>query len=436
MLEFKLPSAVVKQFENGLTLIHFHRTDIPKVYFRLGIRGGEKMDFSEPAGSVGLMSGMMKKGTKTRTYNEFAEAVDFTGGSLGASASKDFFYGQGEFLSEFASDGLALMSDMFRNPIFPEEQFQRDRDRSIADLENEKSSSGYIGRKFMTRQLYSPHPYGLSATADSLSSVTADSISALHARTIGPKDAFLVISGDVEFDEAVRLAGEMFGDWEAQEASAIDFPEKQYKPDVLLVDRPGSVQSSVSFGVPLFPRTDERYIRTLLSNQILGGGSSGRLFLTLREEKGLTYGAYSSMDVYVEAGSWIASAEVRGEATGEAIDGFMEEFDKIRSTEPTADELNSAKRYLAGAFPLRCETPAGMANLFLLQSLYGFPEDHWNSYLEAIEDVTTKDVLLSATEFLVDERMQVVIVGDAKTVLPQLGRYSTIRIVDIDGNEK
>ncbi|MEL6822906.1 MAG: pitrilysin family protein, partial [Calditrichota bacterium] len=308
MLEFKLPSAVVKRFENGLTLIHFHRSDIPKVYFRLGILGGEKMDFSEAAGSVDLMSGMMKKGTKTRTYNEFAEAVDYTGGSLGASASRDFFYGQGGFLSEFAGDGLGLMADMFRNPVFPEEQLVRDRDRSIADLENEKSSSGYIGRKFMTQQLYSPHPYGLSATAETLSSVTAETLSKLHARTIGPKNAFLVITGDIVFEKAAQLAEDMFGDWEEQQGASMDFPKLQYAPDVLLVDRPGSVQSSVSFGVPLFSRTDERYIRTRLCNQILGGGSSGRLFLTLREEKGLTYGAYSSMDVYLEAGGWISSA--------------------------------------------------------------------------------------------------------------------------------
>ncbi|MGH1362376.1 MAG: M16 family metallopeptidase [Calditrichia bacterium] len=436
MLEFHLPNAAVNTLPNGLTVISFERSDIPKIYYRVGLLAGEKLDPQGLSGSMDMMSTLMKKGTRSRNYQQFVEEIDFTGGSLGASTSKDFFYGYGEFLSEFAETGLELLADMFCNPVFPEKEVALELERAIVNLENEKSSSAYIGRKFMARQLYSPHAYGNFPDAETLAAINPQGLQQLHQANIKPSGSFVVIAGNISEKQAMDLAAKAFSNWQGT-APIIDLnTEPIYVPDVLFIDRPGSVQSSVSFGVPLFARKDERYSRTLVSNQILGGGSSGRLFLTLREEKGLTYGAYSSLDVYCDTGSWIASAEVRSDSTGEAIDGFLDEFARMRDSRASAAELQSAKRYLAGAFPMRCETPSGMANLFLLQSLYGFSDNYWNRYLDDLETVTVEDVQQTAQEFLTEQRMQIVVVGDAETVIPQLGRFETLRVVDIEGNEK
>jgi predicted Zn-dependent peptidase len=167
-------------------------------------------------------------------------------------------------------------------------------------------------------------------------------------------------------------------------------------------------------------------------NKILGGGGSGRLFMNLREQKGYTYGAYSSLLARKESGTFIANAEVRNDVILPAFEAFQQEFDRIRNEMVSSDELKNAKRFLRGIFPLQNETPASIAALALKQKLYELGKDYWNRYIRQIGDVSEIDVQQVAQKYLPGEGFITVIVGDADQLLGPLEALGKVEIYDLD----
>ena len=170
-------------------------------------------------------------------------------------------------------------------------------------------------------------------------------------------------------------------------------------------------------------------------NKILGGGGSGRLFMNLREEKGYTYGAYSSLLTRKDSGAFMANAEVRNDVTLPAIEAFHEEFSRIKNEKVDSDELKNAKRFLRGIFPLQNETPSSIASLALKQRLFELGEDYWNHYLREIGEVTATDVQKTASTFLQETTDVTVIVGDADRLLPSLEPLGEMSVYDLEDNK-
>jgi predicted Zn-dependent peptidase len=167
-------------------------------------------------------------------------------------------------------------------------------------------------------------------------------------------------------------------------------------------------------------------------NKILGGSGSGRLFLNLREEKGYTYGAYSTLNTYRESGAFLANAEVRTEVTVPALEAFHEEFERIKNEPVEAEELESAKRYLRGIFPLQNETASSIAALALRQKLYDLGENYWNRYIEQVGQVTAGDIQEMAGNYIRQDQMYTVLVGDAEKLGKSLQALGEVTIFDLE----
>jgi hypothetical protein len=171
-------------------------------------------------------------------------------------------------------------------------------------------------------------------------------------------------------------------------------------------------------------------------NQILGAGASSRVFMNLREEKGYTYGAYTRLDLKRLAGDFEATAEVRTAVTGDSLREFFYELERIRTDLVTDEELADAKNFLTGVFPIRAETQEGLTNLIVNQQLYELDEDYLQTYRENIESITREDVQDVAKKYIHPDRCAIVVVGDAKDVLPQAQEYATdVEIVDTEGRK-
>jgi len=435
LLRYKFPPVKQKKLSNGLTLLVIERRELPGVYFRLGIGVGEKHDPPEMKGAVEMVSQLLKKGAGARSYREIADAIDFVGGSLECSASADFFYLHGSFLKEYLQVGLELAGDMVIHPAFSPEELEKERAKILADLENEKSSPAFLAQRQMDVALYRPHPYSGHKTAESISKITRETLADLHRRYFSPAAACLAVAGDISFSEAAEQAERYFSAWQSRKSSPGEFsaPSNPASRVIYLVDRPGSEQVNITLGNRLFPTSHPDYEKAVVANKILGGGASGRLFLSLREQKGYTYGAGSSLDLFKETGGWIASAEVRPEVTDKALEGFFEEFEKLASEPAPETELQNAKRYLIGVFPLRNETPASIASLALRQKLYGLPKDYWDQYLVKIDAVSAEDVQTLARNYLRREQLAIVLVGDARQIAPKLKPFREVEILDLEG---
>ncbi len=436
LIQFQFPDVQEFHLDNGLEVLVIERRELPKVYFRVGVKFGEAMDPPAREGAVELMARLIKKGTEKRSFAEISEAIDFMGGAIDAASGKDDFYFYGDFLSEYARDGFELLGEIMQFPTFPIQEMTKERSKLLGDLENEKSSPAFLAHRQMDQALFGRHPYARYKTAESLLHLTRETLLELHQSYFRPDITYLVFAGDIDAATARAWAEEVMGEWSgAAQPTGIAAPEAPGQPGIYLVHRPNSQQCNLLFGNMLFPAVHPDYEKALVANKILGGGASGRLFLTLREEKGYTYGAYSSLDTFHRTGAWIASAEVSPEVLGDAIDCFYEQFKTFRETLPDEEELRNAKRYLMGVFPLKNETPAAIASLTLTSKLDGRNPDYWNEHLQKIDRVQAEDVRQIAQRYLIPDHQQLVVVGDAEQVGNDLSRFGKVTVVDLDGKQ-
>jgi predicted Zn-dependent peptidase len=202
---------------------------------------------------------------------------------------------------------------------------------------------------------------------------------------------------------------------------------------ITLIDRPGSVQTVLRLGTLGIDRTDPDYFAVLLADAVLGAGPQARLFLNLREDKGYTYGAYSTFGGTRFRGTWYSYAEVRTEVTAGAMEQFMIELNRLRDTPVSAEELENAKHSIIGGFALSLEQPQSLLNNIITQKLYNLPADYWDTYPQKVSAITAEDVQRVAKKYIDLNHLQVVAVGDAAKARDVLSKYGKVEVFDVDG---
>ena len=217
----------------------------------MGLKIGDKHIERTQSGLVDLMARTLKKGTLKRGHEDISNAVDFRGGYIGALSGPDAFYVYGEFLIEFAEFGFELLSEIVQQPLFDEAILAKEKERMIGDLQNERSSPGYLGQMQIVRALYSPHPYSYQKDEETISGITADHLRELHQRKCHPGNAVLVIGGDITAAESRRLTERYFGKWrDSAAADEAEPPARQMAPQrkIYLIHRPGAQQVNLMLG--------------------------------------------------------------------------------------------------------------------------------------------------------------------------------------------
>jgi predicted Zn-dependent peptidase len=202
---------------------------------------------------------------------------------------------------------------------------------------------------------------------------------------------------------------------------------------IVLIDRPGSVQTVLQLGTLGIERTSPDYFAVLMADRVLGGGPSGRLFLNLREDKGYTYGAYSSFGGSRFRGTWGASSEVRTDVTEGAMKEFMYELNRLRDEAVPAEELENAKRAIVGSFALSLDQPQSLLQNIILQKLYNLPADYWDTYPQKVAAISAADIQRVAKQYIDLGHLQVVAVGDAAKAREVLAKYGKVEVYDAEG---
>jgi predicted Zn-dependent peptidase len=202
---------------------------------------------------------------------------------------------------------------------------------------------------------------------------------------------------------------------------------------IYLVDRPNSVQTTIAMGNIAIDRRDPDYIAMEVMNRIVGGGPAARLFINLREQKGYTYGAYSSFTAVRHPGPWRAGGDVRSEVTDGAMTEFLHEIRRIREEKVPKAELEEAKRSVVAGFALSLEQAASLLSYGLIRKTYGFPDDYWDTYPAKIMAVTAEDVQRVAQKYINPETLQVVAVGEASKIKSIMEKYGPVEVFDTEG---
>jgi zinc protease len=437
---FNIPKPEKTALENGLKVVLFEDKRLPLVSFRLIFLAG---DASEPKDSVGLnsaLASMLNEGTESYSSRQLAEEIERLGAHLAASSGSDNTVISASSLSLYTSDMLRLMEELVLKPSFPEGELALYKQNTIEGLKFQRSQASFLAEEQIARIIYGEHPYGtVSPKAEDIERITREKLIDYHARTFIPNNAVLIVVGDIDSAELLREVGERFGEWQGGEVAAPEFPAVPARSErtLTIVDRQGSAQANIVLANPAIKRRHEDYFPVLVMNQVLGAGASSRIFMNLREEKGYTYGAYSKFDMRRLAGEFEATAEVRTSVTGDSLKEFFYELNRIRDEKVSQQELDDAKNFLTGVFPIRAETQEGLTNLIVQQQVYELPEDYLQTYREKIAEITIDDVASAARKYVQPETLAMVVVGDAADILPQVRDYvQKIEIFDTEGNPR
>jgi predicted Zn-dependent peptidase len=435
-----LPKPAETTLPNGLKVVIVEDKRLPITSIRLAFRSGSVNDPAEMYGLTAMMASQLNEGTTTRTSLQIAEETERVGGSIGAAPGSDFTTISASALSNYASQIMRLMADVVLNPSFPENELTLAKKNTLQNLQYQRSQPDFLSNEKVSQVLYGQHPYSrVSPTAESVNAMTRDRLAAFHKQMFVPNNAVMVIVGDVDRAAVLKEVETLFGKWQKGEIANPSFPAPPARTarNIYVVDRPGSAQSNIALANLALPRTSPDYFPALLLNQILGGGASSRLFMNLREEKGYTYGAYSSFDMRKQTGAFEASAEVRTPVTGDSLKEFFAELERIRTTEVPAQELQDAKNYLTGVFPIRLETQEGLTGQVLMMQLYNLPTDYLATYRDKINAVTAADIQRVAKQYIAPDKLAIVIVGDAGAISEQIKPYAQkIEYFDASGKAK
>ncbi|GAB4249562.1 MAG: hypothetical protein Tsb0034_28870 [Ekhidna sp.] len=432
--EIKIGEYEKFKLKNGLKVIVVENHKLPRVAFSL-ILDRDPILEKDKVGYLSMVGQLMRSGTNSRSKAQLDEEVDYIGATLFTSSTSVF----GSSLTKHRDKMLDLFTDVLYNPSFPQEELDKIKKQTISGLKASEEDPNSISGNVRSRLLYgADHPYGEIQTEDHVENITVEDIKAYYETYFMPNAAYLVIVGDINAKEAKKIVKERFGSWERGELPRHTYPkpEAPKKNTIAIVDRPSAVQTVLNIGYPidLKPGSPES-IKARVMNQILGGSSASRLFMNIREDKGYTYGAYSSISSDELVGNFSASASVRTEVTDSSVHEFLYEMERIRNEKVEEDELQLAKNVIIGAFGRSLESPQTIATFAVNTERYNLPEDYYNNYVKNIEAVTADDVMDMANRYIKPEGTYIIAVGKANEIASKLERFGEVKYMDNYGNE-
>lgn len=430
--EIKIGEAETFTLANGLKVFVVKNTKLPRVSFTLVLERDPILE-GDKAGLSTFIGEMMMGGTKNRTKDQLDQEIDFIGASLSASATSV----SASSLKKHQGKMLDLMADVLFNPVFPQPELDKLKKQSLTGLATTKDDPQAISSRLSRAVLYGKnHPYGESQTEQTTKNITLDDVKAYYQTYFKPNIAYLAIVGDIDKAEAQKVVIQYFGAWKKGVVPTFTYPMpvRAAKQAVALVDRSSSVQSVIDVTQPVAMKIgDPDYISSRLLNQILGGGSASRLFMNLREDKGFTYGAYSSIDADKLVGNISASASVRSEVTDSAVYEFVYEIKNLVDKGVTQVELDKAKAELAGSFGRSLEQPGTVANFALNTARYNLPKDYYATYLKKLNSFTVADINATAKRLIEPDKFIITTVGNGSEIKEKLAQFGEVVEYDIMG---
>jgi zinc protease len=415
---YDFPATTRASLDNGLRVIVTPMPGRELVAASLSLRSGAVDEPPAQGGATVLAARGLTEGTELHDAIELTEAAERLGASLHAESGWDATSAGVDVPESRLGPALELLAEIVRRPSFPEDEIDRLRDERLTDLIQAKADprrradEAFIGTVYAPSSQYH-RPSG--GTSETVAGLTSTQLRAVHERAANPRQAALVVAGDVDAGAVVDLARSLFGDWAGVDtgaATAIDDSEASDTRVVRVIHRPGAVQSEIRIGHRALPRRTPDYHAVSVMGAILGGLFNSRLNMNLREEKGYTYGASAGFDLRRARGPFTARAAVNTEVTVPAIHEFLKELDRIREAPVSDAELKAARDFLVGVFPLRFETPGPVAGSLAGLFVHDLPDDELDRYRAAIEAVTAADVQRVAREHIRPEAAAIVLVGD------------------------
>jgi zinc protease len=427
------------ELKNGLTVLVVENHKLPRASIQLTLDNPPILE-GEKAGVASLTGALLGKGSKNIAKDDFNEEIDFLGASINFGPQSAF----ARSLSKYFPRILELLADAAIHPNFTQEEFDKEKDKLITGLKTQEKDVAAIAERVQRVLAYGKdHPFGEYTSEETVNNVQLSDVQAYYSNYFVPANAYLIVIGDVTFDQVKELVETHFTPWTKATPPSFSFtdPKDAQYTQINFVDMPNAVQSEIAVqNLVDLQMKDADYLPALMANQILGGGGEGRLFLNLREDKGYTYGSYSGIGNYKYGPSrFRATASVRNMVTDSSVVELLREVDRMVNEPVSQKELDNTKAKYAGRFVMALEQPQTLAGYALNIETEGLPKDFYKTYLERLEKITVADVQNAAKKYFSPENARIVVAGKGSEILENLeqvtfkGKKIPIKYVDKTG---
>lgn len=417
---------------NGTTLLLMERHDVPLIAFNAVIRGGALNDPEDRLGTASLLAGLLEKGAGARDANSFAEAVASVGGSIETGTGTENISVSGSFLARDQKLMVELLADVLQRPRLEAAQFEALRGRYIEFIRAAKDSDrSSLTSIYGAASLFGTHPYGrpVGGSEASLVAIEHSDVRQYYQDHVGADRVIIAVAGDFKSAQLKSLLSRAFSNWRkaGQPMPSVPKPVDVTTRRVLLIDAPDAVQSYFWAGDISVARKDPRRASLDIVNTLFGGRFTSMLNSELRSRTGLTYGASSRFDRMTDGGSWEFNSFTRTEKTIEAIDLAFATLDKLHEGSLDDAQLESAKSYVLGQYPLALETASQWAYQLATLEFYGLDRSYIDNYGSALSAVKLEDAKRIVSEAIPpSQRLVLVVIGKADAIREDLRKYGAL----------
>jgi len=435
LAELKLPEIKPSFLANGLGVAVIHRDDLPVISLKVIIFAGESPTLRELPGIATLTANMLSRGVSYVTSSQIEEIIESVGGNFSTLTYPDYSVFSFTFLEEYLDNSLDLMGKMMSQPTFLKREIVNVKRDMYYDLIEKNRDPEFVAERQLTRLLFRNHPYEKSTyNEDVIKDLNQRALVSFFNKYYRPNNALIVFTGNLDLQTAIRKATRYFSAWRSKELEHPSIPplEPYDKEKICLVDLPDAKDATIYLGNIVSSFSGQDAFPFIVLNQVLGGTHTSRLFMNLRESKGYAYYAFSELDFFKNCNVFLVKARVRPEVTYVSIKEILKEIEKITKEKIPSSEIEQAKSYLIGNFPLQIQTFDKLSSRVSEIKALDLGEEHWSKYYENIMLVSSERVFEAARKYPLLTPV-IVIVGDKKVIVDHIQEFEEVFVYDNKG---
>lgn len=402
---------------NKIVLLISEEHSLPFITLQLLVDSGARKDLSGKEGLARLVATGLLLGTSKRTVVAINEELDFMGASLNTSCGRDYATVNLRVLKKDLDKGLDLFLESLTQPTFPEGEVRREVEKTLAAIQAAEDQPEEVAEKEFQKDLFLTGPYGppVEGTKESVPRITRQTIVQFYRNHYHPNNSILVVVGDITLEEVKAKLLPRLTNWPMGKIPEVPFKgEFARGPKTVKIDR-AITQANIILGHRGVSRENPDFYALTVMNYILGGGGfSSRLVQEIRNKRGLAYSVASVFDPRKYPGSFQIVLQTKNSSARQAISLSLQQMERIRREMVSEKELEGAKKYLIGSFPMRLDTQGKLVNFLSQVEYYGLGLDYPEKYPGLIQSVTREEVLRVAKAYLHPEDYILVVVADLK----------------------